>query len=203
MQVRHGGRSHPIAELDRWLEGELNVRERTIAEEDRRLFESFLVGGLADALRERIGGAGALVASMNEALTECTTSSGMRIELEWRPREHDDTGLREAVALLRRDVALLTDDARARLVEFLRRRIEDARQSLEQGSSTEHVMAALDYREWHEFRVIQLHGRPPRGAHPPPPPAGVGRREGRRAAPAAVRRRRRAVRRRARRPARG
>ena len=156
VQVRHGGRSHPIAELDRWLEGELHVRERTIAEEDRRLFESFLVGGLADALRERIGSAGTLVASMNEALTDCTTSSGMRIELDWRPREHDDTGLREAVALLRRDVALLTDDARARLVEFLRRRIEDARQSLEQGSSTEHVMAALDYREWHEFRVIQL-----------------------------------------------
>ena len=156
VQVRHGGRSHPIAELDRWLEGELHVRERTIAEEDRRLFESFLVGGLADALRERIGSAGTLVASMNEALTECTTSSGMRIELDWRPREHDDTGLREAVALLRRDVALLTDDARARLVEFLRRRIEDARHSLERGSSIEHVMAALDYREWHEFRVIQL-----------------------------------------------
>jgi uncharacterized protein (TIGR02680 family) len=159
VQVRHGGRSHPIAELDRWLEGELQVRERTIAEEDRRLFESFLVGGLADALRERIGSAGSLVTSMNEALIECTTSSGMRIELEWRPREHQESNppaLREAVALLRRDAALLTDDARARLVEFLRGRIEDARHSLEQGSSTEHVMAALDYREWHEFRVIQL-----------------------------------------------
>jgi ABC-type molybdate transport system ATPase subunit len=93
---------------------------------------------------------------MNEALGQCTTSSGMRIELEWRPRVHDDAGLRDAVAILRRDVALLSDDARTRLVEFLRGRIEDARHSLEQGSSTEHVMAALDYREWHEFRVIQL-----------------------------------------------
>ncbi len=156
VQVRHGGRSHPIGELGRWLEGELEARERTIAEEDRRLFESFLVGGLADALRERVDGAGALVASMNAALTECTTSSGMRIQLDWRPREHDEPGLRETVGLLRREVALLTDDARARLVEFLRRRIEDARHSLAQGSSTEHVMAALDYREWHEFQVIQL-----------------------------------------------
>jgi uncharacterized protein (TIGR02680 family) len=156
VQVRHGGRSHPIGELGRWLDGELEARERTIAEEDRRLFESFLVGGLADALRERVEGAGALVSSMNAALTECTTSSGMRIELDWRPREHDEPGLRETVGLLRREVALLTDDARATLVEFLRRRIEDARHSLEQGSSTEHVMAALDYREWHEFRVIQL-----------------------------------------------
>ena len=156
MQVRHGGQSHAVGELNRWLEEELLARERTIAEEDRRLFESFLVGGLADALRERISGAAALVAGMNDALGQCTTSSGMRIELEWRARVHDDAGLREAVALLRRDVALLTDDARSRLVEFLRRRIEDARHSLEQGSSTEHVMAALDYREWHEFRVIQL-----------------------------------------------
>jgi Putative exonuclease SbcCD, C subunit len=155
VQVRHGGQSHPIGELDRWLEGELQARDRTIAEEDRRLFESFLVGGLADALRERVASAGTLVAGMNAALTECTTSSGMSIELEWRPREHDQDGLREAVSLLRRDVALLTDDARARLVEFLRGRIENARHSLEQGSSTEHVMAALDYREWHEFRVIQ------------------------------------------------
>jgi len=156
VQVRHGGQSHAIGDLDRWLEGELDARERTIAEEDRRLFESFLVGGLADALRERIGGAGGLVAGMNHALGDCTTSSGMKIELEWRPRIHDDPGLRDAVSLLRRDVALLTDDARSRLVEFLRRRIEDARQSDQQGSSTEHVMAALDYREWHEFRVIQL-----------------------------------------------
>ena len=156
VQVRHGGQSHAVGELNRWLEEELLARERTIAEEDRRLFESFLVGGLADALRERISGAAALVAGMNDALGQCTTSSGMRIELEWRARVHDDAGLREAVALLRRDVALLTDDARSRLVEFLRRRIEDARHSLEQGSSTEHVMAALDYREWHEFRVIQL-----------------------------------------------
>jgi uncharacterized protein (TIGR02680 family) len=159
VQVRHGGRTHPIGELERWLEGELQARERTIAEEDRRLFESFLVGGLADALRERISAAGALVASMNEALAGCTTSSGMSIELEWRPREHAESNppaLRDAVGLLRRDAALLADDARARLVEFLRRRIDDARHSLEQGSSTEHVMAALDYREWHEFRVIQL-----------------------------------------------
>jgi hypothetical protein len=156
VQVRHGGRSHPIGELERWLDGELQARDRTIAEEDRRLFESFLVGGLADALRERVDGAAALVASMNAALRDCTTSSGMSIELDWRPREHDESGLREAVGLLRREVALLTDDARARLVEFLRGRIEDARHSLEQGSSTEHVMAALDYREWHEFRVIQL-----------------------------------------------
>ena len=127
-----------------------------MAEEDRRLFESFLVGGLADGLRERIGAAGALVASMNDALCGCTTSSGMGIELERRPLEHDDPRLREAVGLLRRDVALLADDARGRLVEFLRGRIEEARRSIEQGSSTEHVMAALDYRAWHEFRVIQL-----------------------------------------------
>jgi hypothetical protein len=156
VRVRHGGKDHPVGELDRWLEEELLARERTIAEEDRQLFESFLVGGLADALRERIGGAASLVASMNDALGQCTTSSGMKIELEWRPRQHEDAGLREAVGLLRRDVALLTDDARSRLVEFLRRRIEDARHSFEQGSSTEHVMAALDYRGWHEFRVIQL-----------------------------------------------
>ena len=156
VQVRHGGQTHPVGELDEWLEQELLARERTIAEEDRQLFESFLVGGLADALRERIGGATTLVAGMNEALGQCATSSGMQIELEWRARPHEDPALRDAVALLRRDVALLTDDARSRLVEFLRRRIEDARHSLEQGSSTDHVMAALDYRDWHEFRVIQL-----------------------------------------------
>jgi hypothetical protein len=154
--VRHGGQSHPLGELEAWLEAELHARERTIAEEDRRLFASFLVGGLADALRERIDGAAQLVASMNEALIGCTTSSGMSIELEWNPRQQDEAGLREAVSLLRRDVALLADDARTRLVEFLRARIEDARHSLEQGSSTEHVMAALDYRDWHEFRVIQI-----------------------------------------------
>ena len=156
VEVRHSGQVRPIVALERWLDEELDARERAMADEDRRLFESFLVGGLADALRERIGGARALVATMNDALAGCTTSSGMGIELEWRAREHDDPELREAVALLARDAALLGDDSRARLVEFLRRRIEDARHSLEQGSSIEHVMTALDHRNWHEFRVIQV-----------------------------------------------
>ena len=156
VEVRHSGQVRPIVALQRWLDEELDARERAMADEDRRLFESFLVGGLADALRERIGNARALVATMNDALCGCTTSSGMGIELEWRARENDDPALREAVALLARDAALLGDDARARLVEFLRRRIEDARHSLEHGSSIEHVMAALDHRNWHEFRVIQV-----------------------------------------------
>jgi uncharacterized protein (TIGR02680 family) len=156
VQVRHGGRPRPIEELERWLDEELDARGRAMADQDRRLFESFLVGGLADALRERIGGARELVASMNGALSGCTTSSGIGIELEWRPAEHDDAPLREAVALLTRDVALLTDEARGQLVEFLRGRIEEARRSFEQGSSSEHVMAALDYRAWHQFRVIQV-----------------------------------------------
>ncbi|HEX5146371.1 MAG TPA: SbcC/MukB-like Walker B domain-containing protein, partial [Conexibacter sp.] len=156
VEVRHSGQVRPIVALQRWLDEELDARERAMADEDRRLFESFLVGGLADALRERIDGARAMVATMNDALCGCTTSSGMGIELEWRAREHDDPALREAIALLARDVALLDDDARARLVEFLRRRIEDARHSLEQGSSIEHLMTALDHRNWHEFRVIQV-----------------------------------------------
>lgn len=65
---------------------------------------------------ERIGAAGQLVTRMNETLAGCATSSGMGIELEWRPHVHDDPALREAVSLLRRDVALPADDARGRLV---------------------------------------------------------------------------------------
>jgi hypothetical protein len=154
--VRHGGRPLSVTELMDWLEGELDARSRTLAEEDRRIFEGFLVGGLADALRTRIGDAGRLVAAMNARLATCATSSQMKVELQWRAREHDDPGLGEAVALLRRDAALLRDDARERLVEFMRRRIDEARASLELGATVDHVMAALDYRAWHEFRVIQV-----------------------------------------------
>lgn len=156
VEVRHGGQSRPIAALEGWLDGELAAREQTIADGDRKLFESFLVGGLADELRERITEAGRLVATMNQTLAGCETSSGMSIELEWQPHEHEHAALREVTKLLRRDVALLHDADRARLVEFLRRRIEEARESLEHGSTSEHVMAALDYRAWHEFRVIQI-----------------------------------------------
>ena len=38
----------------------------------------------------------------------------------------------------------------------MRRRIDEARASHELGATLDHVMAALDYREWHEFRVIQV-----------------------------------------------
>src|SRR4051794_36764795 len=60
------------------------------------------IGHLAAHLRERILYAHQLVAQINDAISECRTSSGITVDLVWRTnRDHDDPLLTRALALLR------------------------------------------------------------------------------------------------------
>jgi uncharacterized protein (TIGR02680 family) len=159
VKITHQGQTKPITDLLAWLEDEIDTRRRTIDHEDRQVFTDFLVGGLAESLRDRIVAADQLVSGVNEALLECQTMSGMQIQLQWSPRDQEDPALYEVITLLHRDFSGLTDEQRGILIDFLRRRIEDAREANLQGSTVDHIMRALDYRTWHEFRVFRIqHG---------------------------------------------
>jgi hypothetical protein len=94
---------------------------------------------------------------MNAELDERPTSTGMRLRLEWRPREDGPAGLVEARRRLLRQTADAWSAAdRAAVGGFLQERIAEVRSRDDTGTWLEHLTSALDYRGWHRF-VIERH----------------------------------------------
>src|SRR6185436_5935358 len=91
----------------------------------------------------------------NRLLEACQTASGLALKLAWEPIPEAAPEIREAVQLLRQDLALLADHDRRRLEAFFQGRISEARQQWEAVPWREHLMAALDYRAWHRFRILR------------------------------------------------
>jgi uncharacterized protein (TIGR02680 family) len=150
-----GGHDQPIHALLASLDEEIEAQERTLTEADQKTFERFLFDGIAQHLRLRITAARQLVEDTNRAIASCQTSSGKGIELAWESLADDDPLLRRALKLLKRSPETLSEQERSLLISFFRDRVEQARQSEENGTAEEHLLDALDYRRWHRFRVFQ------------------------------------------------
>jgi uncharacterized protein (TIGR02680 family) len=156
--VGYNGHQHDVSGLLATLRENLEVRRGLLAEHERESLRRYLLGDVGDHLRQRLRQARALVDEMNRLLESCRTASGMTLKLAWEPLSESAPEIREAVQLLRQDLALLADDDRRRLEAFFQGRIAEARQHWEAVPWREHLMAALDYRAWHRFRILRRAG---------------------------------------------
>ncbi len=155
VEVAFRGRPATVPELTAALAADVADRQRLLDEREREILENHLVNEVASTLQELIAEAERQVALMNAELDGRPTSTGMRLRLEWRPREDGPTGLVEA----RRRLLRQTSDAwsaqdRAAVGGFLQDRISEIRLRDEAGTWLDHLTSALDYRSWHRF-VIQ------------------------------------------------
>lgn len=158
IRVRHNGRDHDIPALLAALRESAEVRRSLLAEHERELLQRFLLGEVGDHLRDRLRRARLLVEDMNELLEGCRTASGMALKLSWDPLPEAAPEVREAVRLLLQDLALLAEGDRRRLEAFFQARISEARQHWESVPWRDHLLAALDYRAWHRFRILRREG---------------------------------------------
>ncbi|MGQ0482405.1 MAG: TIGR02680 family protein [Pseudonocardia sp.] len=157
VEVVFRGRPATVPELAEALGTEVADRTRLLDEREREILENHLVNEVASTLQELIGEAERQVRLMNSELDERPTSTGMRLRLEWRPREDGPPGLAEARRrLLRQSSDAWSADDRAAVGGFLQDRIADIRARDETGTWLGHLTAALDYRSWHRF-VIERH----------------------------------------------
>jgi len=147
------GQRFDLMRLTEELRQEVATSERLLGDQERQLFESFLSGEAHEHLRARLRQAQKLVVRMNEQLRRRPTASGMQIRLEWHVTDEAPAGSRQAIDLLLRTPALLSDSDQTSLQEFLRRRLDEARSSDGLGSMMERMAAVLDYRGWHSFVV--------------------------------------------------
>ncbi|HEU4675830.1 MAG TPA: TIGR02680 family protein [Motilibacteraceae bacterium] len=144
---------HPVTELAGRLAAAVARDRELLTERERTQFEEHLVGELGDELRRRRQEAEDLVRSMNDLLGGVTTSQGIAVKLDWRLRDDVPEDVRRAVELLGRAVGSLLPGERAELRDALHRLIDAARAEAPEGSYTEHLTRALDYRGWFAFRI--------------------------------------------------
>lgn len=158
VRVGYNGRDHDVPGLLGALRESIEVRRALLADHERELLRRFLLGEVGDHLRNRLREARALVGEMNGLLERCRTASGMALKLAWDPVQESAPEVRDAVALLARDFALLPDADRRRLEAFFQARISAAREQWEAVPWRDHLMAALDYRSWYRFRILRRTG---------------------------------------------
>jgi len=142
------------------LSAQVLESEQRLSEEDRRLFEDFVTGGLVDHLRVRISEAHHSVHRMKDEITKVEASSGMSIGITWKRRDDDSAVLKRALELLQHAPARLSDDDREALSGFIRAQIAGARLNAAENESTaKQLERALDYRNWHRFVITKSNRR--------------------------------------------
>jgi uncharacterized protein (TIGR02680 family) len=157
VEVVFRGRPATVPQLADALGTEVADRQRLLDEREREILENHLVNEVASTLQELIAEAERQVQRMNVELADRPTSTGMRLRLEWRPRDDGPAGLAEARRrLLRQSSDAWSAEDRAAVGGFLQDRIAEVRARDEAGTWQEHLTTALDYRGWHRF-VIERH----------------------------------------------
>lgn len=150
-----------VAELVERFRTDLDRACRELEASETELFEQTLTGSLRAHLSSRLRAAQGLVDGMNDLLaTIRTASGGVAVSLRWEVSDgvEDQDTLAKIKALLLQDHH--TDDERATLFEFLKRRIDLVRSDdRAAGSWRDSLEQLFDYRRWHRFRLMVRHDR--------------------------------------------
>ena len=149
------GKPLGISELAVSLSEQVRRRRQILTDDERQLIERHLLTEVGTHLGERVHAAWSLVKRMNDQLASHPTRGGVSLRLSWSPAP--DTSP-DALALLRREIALLDAGERATLAAFLQEQVRTAREDAEGADVVERLAAALDYRRWHRFSITRRSG---------------------------------------------
>lgn len=145
--------AHDIAVVGERIRSTAEEARNRLSAREQEVFETYLLGELGDHLSRQVLAARNLVDGMNETLEQVRSSHGIGVRLQWELLRDGDADIRAAVTLLRQPSPLRTRDQSSQLRDALRRRIEEARRADPSAGYGVHLRAALDYREWFEFKV--------------------------------------------------
>lgn len=145
--------THDVAVVGERIRFAAEAAASRLSSREQEVFETYLLGELGDHLSRQVLAARNLVATMSDTLEQVRSSHGIGVRLEWELPRDGDADIRAAVTLLRQPSALRTRDQSAQLRDALRRRIEEERRADPSAGYAVHLRAALDYRDWFEFKV--------------------------------------------------
>lgn len=170
VSFRPHGSPMPAYQLRRELEAETLRNRQVLRERESELYEDVILRDVARQIREYIALAESWRDRVNSHLEAQQLSNGEVLSITWRPLPPDrvrGVDLGRVIALLRRDVATLTDAEVHELVEHFRRQVGDVRDRYRANQLVDTTFAdalseVLDYRSWFSFG---LHTRPPGETH--------------------------------------
>src|SRR6266516_2060831 len=153
-------KSRPV-ELLELLSDRIEMQKMLLRQEERQLFEDFLLQEIAEAIRTHILEAEEWVQQVNGVL-KGLPMIGEHYALQWKPpTEYDLTKLGSHLAqhykLLRKPAQTLTTEETETLMGAFRREIEAVRIRQQENPETnfmETLEQVFDYREWFHFDVL-------------------------------------------------
>ncbi|TCC32038.1 TIGR02680 family protein [Kribbella speibonae] len=83
----------PIALAAQRLDERVDQARAALSEREYQVFSEYVVGGVADELRRRLGDADQLVRAMDGTLKGITTSQGIRVRLKWELLHEDASAI--------------------------------------------------------------------------------------------------------------
>jgi uncharacterized protein (TIGR02680 family) len=151
------------------LQAELLERGTLLSAREREVLENHLQAEIASQIQALLRAASQQVAAINTELQRRPTSTGVRFRLQWQSLPEGQGGGQGAPAglhaarerLLHTNAALWAPADRQAFGALLQQRIADERQRADgeggkngDGSTLiDQLARALDYRQWHQFRV--------------------------------------------------
>jgi uncharacterized protein (TIGR02680 family) len=125
-----------------------------LSREQDDALRNLLQGLVAREVAEKLHAASELVTLMNRRLATVTTTHGIGVSLRWRRRDDLDAGLGEVVDLLAKPPDLRTAEQEETLRAALSARLAEARLDDPEAPYRDLIGRVLDYRSWHELRVV-------------------------------------------------
>ncbi|WP_433800782.1 SbcC/MukB-like Walker B domain-containing protein [Actinomycetospora sp. CA-084318] len=122
------------------------------AQQDQAL-RNLLHGRIAREVADALFAAGELVDRMNRILRGVTSSQGIGVRLQWRPRGDLAPETATALELLGKHPDLRDADEDDQVREAVKSLVEQARTADPEASYRSVIAEVLDYRTWHEMRI--------------------------------------------------
>jgi uncharacterized protein (TIGR02680 family) len=122
------------------------------AQQDQAL-RNLLHGRIAREVADALFAARELVGRMNRILKGVTSSQGIGVRLEWRPRSDLAPDTATALELLGKHPDLRTPEEDDQVREAVKGLVEQARTQDPEASYRTVIGDVLDYRAWHEMRI--------------------------------------------------
>lgn len=162
ISLTHDSKTASPMLVQKELEMQIDIMQASLRAEDEKMYKEIIVDKIGERIRELISKANKWKASINKLMSERETSSGLKLSIEWNPREAkelDEIKTSELIRLLQRDPGTLKDSDFNKLTKHFTSKIQYAKDLYEEDEdgkekSLDYVIKdVLDYRKWFEFKI--------------------------------------------------
>ncbi|MDX2971359.1 TIGR02680 family protein [Kribbella solani] len=143
----------PIALAARRIDERVEQARAALSEREYVVFSEYVVGGVADELRRRLGDADKLVKAMDTTLKGITTSQGIRVRLRWELLHDEASAIGRIRALCLKSSAFRSRPDTDELIQLLKERVTAEFETDPAAGYVAALESALDYRRWHHIDV--------------------------------------------------